>query len=266
MDTPFLRIAHRGNSAGYPENTMPAFDSAFSDFNCDMIEFDIHTSRDGIPLAIHDARLERTTNGTGYVGQHFFSDLKDLDAGYNFDPETGGRFPFRGKGIRIPTVEEILTCFPKRSFAIELKEASVSVTHSVMNLVRQAGAMERTIIGSKHDIVARTLREYYPGIRRFCSMRDIFRLWIRFHLGVKGSWDDARVVASLPPRRNLISFDHSAWVDFLHGLGIPVYFWDVENPEAVQKLAALKADGLIVSDPSLLERFRSPGGIAPKGG
>ncbi len=76
-----LVIGHRGASALMPENTLESFRLAFGEHAADMIEFDVHLSRDGIPVVIHDETLERTTNGQGFVANKTFAELKSLNAG-----------------------------------------------------------------------------------------------------------------------------------------------------------------------------------------
>jgi glycerophosphoryl diester phosphodiesterase len=94
-----------------PENTLESFRLAFCEHAADMIEFDVHLSRDGIPVVIHDETLERTTNGQGFVANKTFAELKSLNAGYGFDPEKNFSFPTRDRQIRIPSLEEVFQNF-----------------------------------------------------------------------------------------------------------------------------------------------------------
>ena len=87
----------------------------------DGIEFDVRVSRDGVPVVIHDATLERTTDGAGRVDAHPVGALRALDAGYRFTPDGGRTFPYRGQGIRIPLLDEVLEAFPQTPCIIELK-------------------------------------------------------------------------------------------------------------------------------------------------
>lgn len=100
--------AHRGNSADYPENTMSAFRSAI-ELGADGIELDVHLTRDGVPVVIHDADVARTTSGQGMVSDFYLADLKKLDA---------------GRGEHIPTFEEVaLLTRGKTRLDIEIKGA-----------------------------------------------------------------------------------------------------------------------------------------------
>ncbi|NBK24594.1 MAG: glycerophosphodiester phosphodiesterase, partial [Spirochaetia bacterium] len=92
-------VAHRGDSAHYPENTLHAFESAYA-MGVDVIETDVHLSKDGEVVIWHDPTLDRNTNGSGMIEDHTLSELKELDAGYTFTKDDGKTFPFRGKGVQ----------------------------------------------------------------------------------------------------------------------------------------------------------------------
>jgi glycerophosphoryl diester phosphodiesterase len=78
-----------------------------------MIELDVHASADGHCVVIHDATVDRTTDGTGAVAAHDARRAaRELDAGYRFTADGGATFPFRGRGVRIPTIDEVLEALP----------------------------------------------------------------------------------------------------------------------------------------------------------
>ena len=102
-----MLVAHRGGSLLAPENTMAAFSSATDDWWADMLEMDVRLTRDGHVVVIHDDSVDRTTDGSGKVSEMTLEEIKDLDAGYRFRDLVGG-FPFKGKGVTVPTLEEVL--------------------------------------------------------------------------------------------------------------------------------------------------------------
>src|SRR5690348_13143818 len=113
-------IAHRGDSAHFPENTIPSFDRGL-ELGADAIEFDLRVSRDGEVVIIHDPTVDRTTDGTGAVNSLTLAELKDLDAGARFTLDGGQTFPFRGKGLTIPTFDEMLARYTSVPLLIEVK-------------------------------------------------------------------------------------------------------------------------------------------------
>jgi glycerophosphoryl diester phosphodiesterase len=113
-------VAHRGGSAGTPENTLAAFANAVA-IGADIIELDIHLSKDGVPVVIHDATLDRTTDGTGQVNSYTVQELKQFDA---------------GQGERIPRLEEVFVLVGNRvPFVLELK--SLEAVPATVELIKQ---------------------------------------------------------------------------------------------------------------------------------
>ena len=96
-----LAIAHRGGAGLWPENTLFAFQNAVR-IGVDALEFDVHATSDGELVVIHDATVDRTTDGAGRVDEISWAALRELDAGYRWTADDGASFPFRGMGLRVP--------------------------------------------------------------------------------------------------------------------------------------------------------------------
>ncbi len=249
-----LVIGHRGAAALLPENTMPSFRLATQKFRVPMIEFDVHTTREGVTVIFHDARLERTTNGHGYVSQITLKELKKLDAGYHFDPDENRKFPERGKGLEIPTLEEVLNSFKDTGFAIEIKEKSAELTRTVAQMAKKCGVIDRSIIGSKHSIVSEVMRKQFPDCRRFCSQRDILRMIFEFRTKKQKPARDPQAVASIPVCGIGFRFDTVPWIDFIHAKGMKVFFWTVNDAVEMKSLQVKGADGIITDNAGLLNQ------------
>ncbi|MEZ4374468.1 MAG: glycerophosphodiester phosphodiesterase family protein [Polyangiaceae bacterium] len=101
----FLNIAHRGGRKLAPEHTLVAYQNGL-DVGADILELDVHATSDGVLVLMHDDTVDRTTNGTGAIKELTFAELRSLDAAYNFSEDGGQTFPYRGKGIQVPTLEE----------------------------------------------------------------------------------------------------------------------------------------------------------------
>lgn len=146
---PFQVIAHRGGSLEAPENTLAAFDNATKLDPEIMLELDVHKTKDDKLVVFHDSTLARTTDGTGRIEDLLLEELKKFDAGYRFQSEQG-EFSFRGKGIRIPTLEEVLVRYPKTRIIIEIKSNFTGVGEAVVAEVLKANAGLRVVIASEH--------------------------------------------------------------------------------------------------------------------
>lgn len=259
---PFEKIAHRGASAEAPENTIPAFELAFNRYGCDRVEMDIRLTRDGVPVIFHDQMLEGTTNGTGCVRALSVREIKALDAGFRFDPQGNGGFPFRGKDVTIPTLEEVITTFPDRGFFIEIKDRGREVAERVLEVISRTGCRPGWVVGSFHGPTMREFRSRAgSSIETFLAEDEVIFAQAAFRLGFKKVRLPGRF-ASLPRAKYGFSLDTAAWIEFLHRHGVRVYYWTVNEKEEMKELASRGADGIITDWP---DRLVNLSGIDPTG-
>ena len=106
-----IAFAHRGGAGEAPENTLAAFELAVA-LGYTYVETDAHITRDGVLVAFHDERLDSVTDRAGAIAELGIADVEAADAGYTFSPDGGISFPFRGRGIRVPRLEELLVRWP----------------------------------------------------------------------------------------------------------------------------------------------------------
>jgi prepilin-type processing-associated H-X9-DG protein len=147
-----LVIAHRGGGGLIPENTLEAFEYS-ARMGVDVLELDVHSTSDGALVVMHDRSVDRTTDGHGRINEMTLGEIKKLDAGYSFSPDDGQTFPFRGKGITVPTLEEIFAAFPETTFNIEPKQAAPSIIKPLCSLLRERKMADKTIVGSFRQAV-----------------------------------------------------------------------------------------------------------------
>src|SRR5215470_8949667 len=124
---PTLHIAHRGGAHLAPENTLPAFRAAVERWRTDMLELDLHATRDGELVVSHDPTVQRCTDGDGRIADQTFAELQRLDAGFHFSSDGGRTHPFRGQGARMPTFREVLRAFPGLRLNVEVKAEAPGV-------------------------------------------------------------------------------------------------------------------------------------------
>ena len=207
----FERIAHRGASTEAPENTIPAIELAVQKHRVDRVEVDVWLTKDRVPVVVHDAILDRTTNGSGPLRARTLAEIKKLDAGFRFDPEGKRLYPFREKGITIPTLEEILTQFPDTHFCLEIKErkaVAVGPIHEVIQRIKRSGSL---VVGSFRGDIVRALRQSVtPFADSFLAKDEVSRAYLLFRLHLKKFTPAARF-ASLPPKEGKIRLDGGRW-------------------------------------------------------
>ena len=235
-------IAHRGNRAQKPENTIEAFLSAI-ELGADAVEFDVRMSRDGVPVVMHDPTLDRTTSGHGKVANYSLADLRTVDAGAR--SSHGGR-------ARIPTLEEALDAVRNTSLIIEVKERGA--TDATMQLVERFGAKERVLIGSSDNAVVARFREL--GYRVCASMADALRLMPVALFGLRAGTPSYHVL-SITPNYNGIPIPVLRMAAAAHRMATPTQVWTVNDPTIAQRMWAGGVAGIVTDDPAAILRVRA---------
>src|SRR5262245_46579791 len=160
---------------------MTAIDNGMS-LGSDGLEIDVQLSSDGIPIVIHDPMLDRTTDKTGPVRDLTAAELARVDAGFRF--EVDGLFPFRGRGIGVPRLDDVLKKYPNARVIIEMKGGQPALARAVAASIKKAGAVERSCVGSFHQSSIDTLRAEAPEIVTSASQEEarwtLYRSWIRW--------------------------------------------------------------------------------------
>ena len=154
-------LAHRGFSGKYPENTKRAFIAAVEEGNCDGFESDVHLSKDGELVIIHDDVLDRTSDGKGFVGEHSFADLRKLDMGAWKGREFAGE--------RIMHLDELLELVlaHNKVLNLEIKNYEVfyrGIEEKVIGRIRAMGAAGRVFLSSFNHISMQRCKEIDPEI------------------------------------------------------------------------------------------------------
>src|ERR687889_285423 len=157
-----VNLAHRGASTLAPENTMEAFRTAV-EAGAGGLELDVHLTRDGHIVVIHDATVDRTTSGTGAVSEMTLDELRRPDAGYNFSPDGGPTRPYRGRGTKVPTLEEVLLEFPGVTVNIDIKAGSSGIEAAVLGVLREANALGRVLVVSTFYATVKRFRRFSGG-------------------------------------------------------------------------------------------------------
>lgn len=151
-------VAHRGSSADRPENTLASFRQAI-EAGATAVEVDVRTTRDGHLVVLHDATVDRTTDGTGRVQDKTLDELRQFDAGRRFDVKYAGE--------RIPTLREVLeVCRDRVDVLLDLKEKGENYAKAVVAEIKSHGSPERTIVGVRSVEQAKQFRRLMPESRQ----------------------------------------------------------------------------------------------------
>jgi glycerophosphoryl diester phosphodiesterase len=254
-------FAHRGGSALAPENTIAAFDNGLA-LGADGLELDVHLSRDGAVVVHHDRTLDRTTSLTGAVAEKTTDELARADAGFSFRPPAAGpgrdsahaAFPFRGRGIGVPTLGAVLDRYPNVPVIIELKVNDEELARAVVAAVRAADALERVCLGSFGRRVLRAARALEPRLATSAAREEV--RWALYRSRCR--WPVRRVAYEgyqVPEWAGTTRVVSPRFVRDAHEAGLGVQVWTVDGEADAGRLVEWGVDGLITDRPDIMGPF-----------
>ena len=243
-------VGHRGNAAHAPENTMESYRQALA-AGAECVELDLRLSADGIPVVMHDPTVDRTTDSSGAVASLSVDQLRRADAGARFTRDGGRTFPYRDKGIRVPTLEDVLTELADVPLLVEIKTAQAS--SAVRRLIERHGAESRCVIES---FDARAL-EPFRGSRLAigASRADVARLLHRI-VTRRPVRSLPYSIMCLPPRLRGVPMPIASLVRLTRPAGCLVHMWTINEPEEARRLWSVGVRGIVSDDPGLMRRTR----------
>jgi glycerophosphoryl diester phosphodiesterase len=249
-----LTFAHRGGAGLWPENTLEAFRGAI-ELGCSHLETDLRVTRDGAIVIMHDARLERTTDGTGHVSERTLAELERLDAGYRFSPD-GKSFPRRGQGLRIPTLDELVALAPGVCFNVEIKErGGFDLPRLLLAFIERRGLADRIIVAAEKHELGRDFRRLSRGrIPTSASRRECLQFWLASRARLTAFLPLPYQALQIPVRVGNATIVTPQLLDAAHRDGLAVHVWTIDDPLEMHRLLDLGVDGLMSDYP---DRLRS---------
>ena len=204
-----------------------------------MLELDVRLTRDGEVVVIHDATVDRTTDSTGLVADWTLDELRGLDAGYRF-LDLDGELSFRGCGVAISTLDEVMEACPDVWLNVEAKESTVS--GPLVDIIRSRGEEFRVLVAAERE-KNRIAAHGYSGPWG-ASRRDCFLFWLCHWLPGGRAFTPNVDVLQLPEffkGRRMVT---PRLIAEAHVRNIPVHVWTVDDPVAMRRLLAWGVDGI----------------------
>jgi len=272
-------FAHRGGGGIEPEATIRTIQSTMAAYPDQVIEFDVHRTKDDQIVVIHDDSVDRTTNGAGRVAALTVAELKMLDAGYCATPNKGNgtaesgechgatdaaAFPFRGAGYQIPTLAEVLDVIPRDRFiSIELKTDDLE--QRVAQILRDQGRLEHTVVGSEHDDAALKLLRALPMLPHFMPEAAATCFAFAAKIGNDYVACPNYEVFAAPTSAKGLSLDTTGMINAAHARGMAVVYWTINEEAEMDHIFRIGADGIFTDYPDraarVLARLRAEGAV-----
>lgn len=233
-------FAHRGASADFPENTMAAFREAIRQ-GAEGIELDVHMTRDGRVVVMHDETLRRTTGEEGRIIDHTYDQLRRFNAKYHFD-----NVEFEP----IPLLEEVLELVAdtRLELNIELKNTFIQyegIEETVARLVRNYAMEGRVVISSFNHYSLVAMHRVAPELKTA----------ILYTAALVDPWEYAKRIGSHGLHPHFLSV-RPFIVEGAHKAGIAVRPYTVDHPDEMRRLIQCGCDAIITNKPALLKRVR----------
>ncbi len=242
-----IRFAHRGSRVLWPENTLHGFGAAVDELGYRYLELDLHLSADRVPMVVHDATLDRTTDGTGPVAARTVAELQELDAAHRFDPEND--YPLRGSGITVPTLDEVYRAWPEVRLNIDLKASGEE--WAVAEVIRANSAEHRTLVGSFSDRRITRFRRITGGaVAVSAGPVAATRMYLASRLGIPTR---PRRVQAYQVSEQYAGFTVDRKLsEAVHRAGAQIHVWTVNEAEEIRRLFDAGVDGIITDRPDVL--------------
>jgi len=247
-------FAHRGASLEYPENTFPSFSRAV-EIGVDVIETDVHITSDRRFVVIHDDMVERLSDGEGRVSEMNLNAIKKLDAGYRFTPDKGLTFPFRDKGIRFMTLEEMLDAFPDQRFNIDLKDKNTEIVSLYIDIIKKHKAAQRVLTASFYTCMLKRVRALMPEMATSAGVLEMFMYYVFFKTGLHFFMKKVNPDAfQVPERYGPLHITGKRLIDQAHDRGLRVHVWTIDNEKDMKRLYEKGVDAVMTNDPLLFRQ------------
>jgi glycerophosphoryl diester phosphodiesterase len=242
-------FAHRGESARAPENTLEALRLA-REQGAPYLELDVHLCADTELVVIHDSSVSRTTGRRGRVENMTLGEIRKLDAGFKFTMDHGRTFPYRGKGLRVPTLGEVLDAFPEMWITVEIKQTRAGVAEALAQVLRSHHAEDRVIVASHEHELLSAFRAVSPSVATSFSKDEVREFLLRLRGGSMGDYRPPGVAFQVPEYKGLRRVVSKAVIEAVHGLGVEIHVWTVNEPVHIARLLSWGVDGIMTDDPA----------------
>ena len=241
-----LVIAHRGGAALWPENTLFALQEA-QKLGVDFSEIDVQMTRDGVLVAIHDETIDRTTDKKGLVQELTLAELKSVDAGYQWTNDGGRTFPFRGRGLTIPSLNEIFSAFPHDLISLEIKQNDPPIAAAVGQIIKRYGKTKQVLVSAFTGQTMKIFRRLYPGTIKATTHAEA-KLFFGFSLLYLESLCSLAADVVIVPLEKVTA----RFVEAVHKKNKRVDVYTVNEIDDMNRLLSWAVDGIITDFPDRL--------------
>lgn len=248
-------LAHQGASADAPGNTLPAFDLAVQS-GCDVLETDVHFTKDGEIVVCHDDCVDFVTETTGKIKDFTFAQLRSLDFGYSYSIDGQKTFPYRGRNIRILALRELLKYYPKQRFNIDVKPARGGSLRAFLRVLEECQARHRVMVASFHHQTLLKLRSFCPSLSTSASPREVALFLYHSFLGKHDCKYPFQAI-QVPVKTGPLPIVTKRLIEYAQLVNIPVHVWTIDDPTQIQYYLRMGVAGIVTNRPQIAVSIRN---------
>ena len=253
-----LNIAHGGGLLIRPDHTIEAYDKALED-GADMLELDVHETIDGVIVVMHDATVDRTTSCRGTIKEMTFAEILECDAGYHFDPDGDKTYPYRGMGLLVPSLEEVLERYPDTAVNIEIKQTEPSIVDNLVGVIRKHEFEDKMICASFSDDAMAEFRDAAPDIATSLAEQESLQFWTKSWAPLEPDYVPPGEFLQLPIEYDLggstVPVFHDGFMDRVEELNMYIHVWTVNEEDEMRWLIEVQGvHGIMTDNPPLLTK------------
>lgn len=265
--------AHRSGGGIAPENTMMAFKNCVENgaFTISIFEFDLHMTKDGELVLLHDDTLDRTSDSVEIFGREevkpsemTYEELRQLNMGEFFTTDDG-EMPYKGlrgddvpedlRIVRLQDIFDYLAGYGEYNYIIEIKdgdELGRQACDKLYEIMREYNMLDRVVVGTFHGEISDYMDTQHPDMLRSASIMEVVGFYFDSLLNLNRSNDDYQFVAlQIPDDDFVFKLGTTRLINYAHEHDIAVQYWTINEPEKVEELASKGADAIMSDDPDM---------------
>ena len=251
-----LIIAHADDSGDglWPGSTMLFLENSAA-MGVDILELDVHMTRDGHLIVMHDDTVDRTTNGTGKISELTLAEIRDLEVGVNWTQDEGQSYPYRGEGLQVPMLEEVFERFPDYPMNIEIKQEEPSMVEPFCALIREYDMQEKVLVPSFSDKAMAEFRAACPEVATAGSSSEV-RNFVILNFALLSNLLSLEYEAfQVPQSSSGIPVVIPSFINTAHDRNLQVHVWTINDPSTMQHLIDIGVDGIMTDRPDILQEL-----------
>ena len=249
-----VTISHQGGNKVYPDQSMLAFNNSVR-LGIQVLELDVHRTSDSVLVIHHDTSIDRLTNKTGIIKEMTWGELQSVDGAYNWTIN-GEDYPYRGKGVKILSLEQLFDQYPNQLYDIEIKQNDPPIENDLCDLLRKYDiASDQVIVASFYDNIINRFHDVCPEVAISLSVNKGTKLYVLSRIGLERLLPVNSVIAQLPltfpsPFGDL-KLDKRYINAFSKGER-QVWVWTVDDSSTMEEVIEMGTHGILTDRPDVL--------------